>query len=490
MRSPRGWKPTSSKFRASGKEGTAFAVSVNPLVISFVSGKGGVGKTSLAANFAWLCGRVGKTVLIDLDFQNQGATGLFLALLPTDACGASDALAGPNDFSRCEPIRVEENVFFIPAIPLHNPLEYSKMADLMRDPALVVRLRAFLNYLQSRFLFDILILDCHGGLDYVSVAAHALSDETVVVTEADTVTFNGTLELLDFYSAQRSSLETAAIGAVAGSVLETPMFEARQRAEPPESTGRISFVVNRLPSKYRFRDVDSTYTRLIANYGGDLRLRPSVLSFIPEENFLAESFGEYPFCVKLAPTSVVARKLQLMMTDLIVPDPSTMRSYRPLRRLRSKRYRSKVREIVVSAESRNTKNIIYAFGWLWTLFSAAMVALICFSFWGVAHPHPDGFLDFFLNPLLGVFIVLFFLPFGYYCVRAQFGLMFYYNSVYRFRRALIRTTGSPLNLWQKLSLVRLWLLRLGSAIGPLFLLPMTLIYIVGGALIALRFVPL
>ena len=459
-------------------------MSVNPLVISFVSGKGGVGKTSLAANFAWLCGRVGKTVLIDLDFQNQGATGLFLALLPTDACGASDALAGPNDFSRCEPIRVEENVFFIPAIPLHNPLEYSKMADLMRDPALVVRLRAFLNYLQSRFLFDILILDCHGGLDYVSVAAHALSDETVVVTEADTVTFNGTLELLDFYSAQRSSLETAAIGAVAGSVLETPMFGA----EPPESTGRISFVVNRLPSKYRFRDVDSTYTRLIANYGGDLRLRPSVLSFIPEENFLAESFGEYPFCVKLAPTSVVARKLQLMMTDLIVPDPSTMRSYRPLRRLRSKRYRSKVREIVVSAESRNTKNIIYAFGWLWTLFSAAMVALICFSFSSLAAKDTveELVLRYLQSRPVGVSIVLFFLPFGYYCVRAQFGLMFYYNSVYRFRRALIRTTGSPLNLWQKLSLVRLWLLRLGSAIGPLFLLPITLIYIVGGALIALR----
>ena len=402
-------------------------MSVNPLVISFVSGKGGVGKTSLAANFAWLCGRVGKTVLIDLDFQNQGATGLFLALLPTDACGASDALAGPNDFSRCEPIRVEENVFFIPAIPLHNPLEYSKMADLMRDPALVVRLRAFLNYLQSRFLFDILILDCHGGLDYVSVAAHALSDETVVVTEADTVTFNGTLELLDFYSAQRSSLETAAIGAVAGSVLETPMFGA----EPPESTGRISFVVNRLPSKYRFRDVDSTYTRLIANYGGDLRLRPSVLSFIPEENFLAESFGEYPFCVKLAPTSVVARKLQLMMTDLIVPDPSTMRSYRPLRRLRSKRYRSKVREIVVSAESRNTKNIIYAFGWLWTLFSAAMVALICFSFSSLAAKDTveELVLRYLQSRPVGVSIVLFFLPFGYYCVRAQFGLMFYYNSL-------------------------------------------------------------
>ena len=48
----------------------------NPLTVSFVSGKGGVGKTSLAANFALMARELAKTVFIDLDFQNQGATGL------------------------------------------------------------------------------------------------------------------------------------------------------------------------------------------------------------------------------------------------------------------------------------------------------------------------------------------------------------------------------------------------------------------------------
>jgi hypothetical protein len=73
----------------------------------------------------------------------------------------------------------------------------------------------------------------------------------------------------------------------------------------------------------------------------------------------------------------------------------------------------------------------------------------------------------------------------YYCVRAQIGLTLYYNEKYRFRRALVRVTGGALTMWQKLSLSRLWLLRLGVAIGPVFVILIGLVYVVVSAIIFL-----
>ncbi len=65
---------------------------MNPVVIAFVSGKGGVGKTGLAANFGWICSRFAKTLLIDLDFQNQGLTGLFTPHAEFQDSSAVDAI--------------------------------------------------------------------------------------------------------------------------------------------------------------------------------------------------------------------------------------------------------------------------------------------------------------------------------------------------------------------------------------------------------------
>jgi MinD-like ATPase involved in chromosome partitioning or flagellar assembly len=446
-----------------------------PLVISFVSGKGGVGKTSLASNFAWVCGRMRKTLLIDLDFQNQGASGLFLRYLPADAGGALDVLTSAADFSSCQPATVADNVFFIPAVTLSRTTEYSKVAGLMRDSALGDRLRAFLSHLASACGAEIFILDCHGGLDYVSVAAYELSDHTIVVTEADTVTFNGTLELLDFYRAQLSSPARAAVAAAAGAEGIAPA------GEPCGSRryGEVSFVVNRLPNKYRFKDLDGVYTRLIADHESAFPLRSSVLSFIPEEGFLADSFGEYPFCVVLAPKSVVARKTHLMAWDLLDPDSQEVAGYKPLRKLQSEKVRRKIQALTVSAEQRNTSNIIFAFGWLWIVFTVVVGALFSLGFTAAISGKDST--DPATLERSHVFMAVFFLSLltcTYYSIRAQVGLMLFYNEKYKFRRALHRATGVPLTFWQRLALARFWFLRLGTAIGPALMALMALIYLV------------
>jgi cellulose biosynthesis protein BcsQ len=47
-----------------------------PEIVTFVSGKGGVGKTMLAVAFARELSHADKTLILDLDFFNRGLTGL------------------------------------------------------------------------------------------------------------------------------------------------------------------------------------------------------------------------------------------------------------------------------------------------------------------------------------------------------------------------------------------------------------------------------
>jgi MinD-like ATPase involved in chromosome partitioning or flagellar assembly len=506
-------------------------------IISFVSGKGGVGKTSLAANFAWICGRVHKTILVDLDFHNQGATGLFLSRLSPDVLGSFELLE-KGDFSRFNPTQVEDSVFFVPAVTPFLPVDYSRVSKLLIHPGLAERLRDFAHYLMRDFSFDIVVLDCHGGLDSMSVAAYTNSNDTLVISEADTVAFNGTLELLDFYDTHAPTM----VVTPAEAMMEGPQGQLTKQTAGHGPThqlcqpGQISFVVNRLPSKYRFDDLDSTYKTLIANYNGDLTVRPSVLSFIPDESFLAESFGEYPFPIKLAPQSVVGRKLQLMMIDLLLCDLISNVSYSPLNKLHSARFREKVRAIVVSDESRNTNNIVSAFGWVTLGFPPIVITLILLfnrqmqvdlspqlfarfrarearcsgneaqdlaqqftsstiaaeiqkeadkqyhtasRYEAIAREYKPIRVDFgmllFVFLTLGVFC-------GYYILRAQLGLTLYYDQRYRFRKALTRTTGNASNMWQTLHLLRLSLMRVGSAVTFVITALLVLFYSVLGLL--------
>ncbi|HEX7199370.1 MAG TPA: AAA family ATPase, partial [Dongiaceae bacterium] len=58
--------------------------------LAFVSGKGGVGKTFLVANMGRAIATARKTILIDLDMQNQGLSGLLSSYLADDVVNAAD----------------------------------------------------------------------------------------------------------------------------------------------------------------------------------------------------------------------------------------------------------------------------------------------------------------------------------------------------------------------------------------------------------------
>src|SRR5689334_10270433 len=179
--------------------------------VSLASGKGGVGKTLFAANLARLASTKSRCVLIDLDFQNQGCSGLLSRFLFAGCVNAFDLLSDPaSELGTLIPINPQ--LSFIPAF---DPSKTERFA-LQQNPMFIsLGLQSVHSTFQRLLMpdrFDLIVADCHGGLDDISFAAFIESDCTLIITEVDKVTFNGTLELIDYYWTRSRELYSADAG--------------------------------------------------------------------------------------------------------------------------------------------------------------------------------------------------------------------------------------------------------------------------------------
>ena len=424
--------------------------------ISFVSGKGGVGKTSLAVNFAWICSHFAKTVILDLDFQNQGATGLLCSYLPSDCRGLVEPLLKSASLKTWDLVKLDANLYFVPSVPLQNPPRHSELFALCQGTDFAPRLQSVLNALHEEHGFEIVILDCHGGLDMVSLAAHRLSDHTLVITEADRVTFNGTLELLDFYQAAPTARATAAGYA---QDIDT------SRVTRPNP---VKIIVNRIPPKYEWDDLERVYNNVLHRFEAYLNNSNSILVYIPNEEIVSESFGQIAFLVKIAPNSVMTEKLHLLAYKLFASSFQFPPAYKPLARLSSERRRKKLDRVLASVESRNIRAIFMTFA----VISNAYVLLFLggLSFWGwvilrsvgktAYEPSTAGYY------ILAIAIFVYFLLTSAFMLRAAFGLRRFYKDKYQIYRNILRQSHEGPTFWQRIAVVRLSLLRVVTAILP------------------------
>src|SRR5436305_568278 len=154
------------------------------LIIAIASGKGGVGKTALAANLAFAFSEMADTLLIDLDLHNQGATSLLTGFSDPAGLDLASALMLPE--TATIPYGVVEGtsrIFFVRALPA-KPLPFTEIRELSSSiyPGALSR---FLGRLKLSGRFGCVILDCHGGIDELSYTAVKQADITLLVTEPD-----------------------------------------------------------------------------------------------------------------------------------------------------------------------------------------------------------------------------------------------------------------------------------------------------------------
>ncbi|TKJ34301.1 MAG: hypothetical protein CEE38_18535 [Planctomycetes bacterium B3_Pla] len=278
--------------------------SEEPYIVSFVSGKGGVGKTMLAVAFAKELSLGSPTLLIDLDFFNRGLSALLgsknpITTVPKPRFLRSNKTTEDDTWSV---VKSTNNLYHI-TYPDLRPSEMRRFATLPVE-RLADALKEFVQQTAEKCGCSFVVLDCHGGPDNSSFAASIISDDTLLISEPDRVTFRGTLNFL-------RQLDTAS----------------------DESDLQIHLVFNKVVPHFSGFFLKTFYNRTIrSEFGG----RP-LLGIFPLEVYLTKEFEKQPFLTKVYPNSLLAKKTRLMIHTLLASrrrvtlSPAIRKISRPVR---------------------------------------------------------------------------------------------------------------------------------------------------------------
>lgn len=251
-----------------------------PTVVAFVSGKGGVGKTMLAVAAAREFSLQGPTLILDLDFFNRGLSGL-LGAGTTASAVQPPLFLKDSDGDRWYAREVDTNLFAL-SFPDVEGVQLAEI-DSADVSLLATQLNQWILDLSEQLHCQTVVLDCHGGPDHLSFAAVKVAQKTLMISEPDQITLYGTLHFL------------------------------RRLGELSLETEKVHLVFNKVVDSIRARFLFFTYNRYLRGHFGDKPL----LALFPLEVYLTKHFEHHPFVTDDFPRSMLARKTQVMLADLM-----------------------------------------------------------------------------------------------------------------------------------------------------------------------------
>jgi cellulose biosynthesis protein BcsQ len=261
------------------------ATNDKPTILTFVSGKGGVGKTMLAVATAKELADVQPTLVIDLDFFNRGLSGLLSkGELVSEVAGFSLLEQGEEKES-WKIIKVADNLFNV-TYPDISQREFELLEQSSVDQ-LSIQLLDFIDSAVSLTKCSTVVLDCHGGPDSLSFAACMIAQYSVLVSEPDRITMYGTLHFLRKLHSVSESKEI-----------------------------NINLVFNKVVESFSPRFLRKVYNDNLREYFDD---RP-LLAIFPFEVYLTKEFEKYPFVTEHYPRSMLAKKMRVLLSDLLNKD--------------------------------------------------------------------------------------------------------------------------------------------------------------------------
>lgn len=213
--------------------------------LAVCSSKGGVGKTSTAANLAVVLATKGRTLAIDADPQDSLGRAFGVV-----AKGREDSLAGLLEDSSLDPrtaIRTEVAPG-LDLLPAHPSLEQVGVA-LAGQGGLVSSLRRTLRPLIADY--DHVVFDTHGDLGNLTLAAVCAADAVISVFTSDPGSALGVARISAFLHQHRAYENTDAVllGA-ACSLWDAQGKAARDVVGAMEGTG-IQLFGTRIPLSRR-----------------------------------------------------------------------------------------------------------------------------------------------------------------------------------------------------------------------------------------------
>jgi len=160
--------------------------------IAILSGKGGTGKSSIAASLTHFLAHCGfKTLIVDMDLFTHGISMFSLADTNMNKNQSIADLFTSNDsVENIKPILIpsdytQENLYILPSLPntsadiLNLNLD-SKFNDVQN---FADRFKDILSAVKDKYSFDFIIIDTRGGVDLTSIGSALVAGAYIVVTE-------------------------------------------------------------------------------------------------------------------------------------------------------------------------------------------------------------------------------------------------------------------------------------------------------------------
>ncbi len=244
--------------------------------IAVTSGKGGVGKTCLAANLAWALARAGRRVLVvDADF---GLANLDIVLNVNPVATLHDVLFGACPLEQA--IVSGPGGFHILAAA-SGVAEYTRMTTDLRE-----QFPALLRTLESRY--DYLFFDTGAGISDVVLYTASLAQDVIVVATPEPTS------LADAYAAIKV------------------MAVTQQRR-------RFSLIVNQTPTEAQAQAVFTQLRTVMGRFlSGDGRapIELIYLGHVPDDPAMARAICQRTPIMQASPNTPAARAIQHLADGL------------------------------------------------------------------------------------------------------------------------------------------------------------------------------
>ncbi|HEV3073762.1 MAG TPA: P-loop NTPase [Thermoanaerobaculia bacterium] len=277
-----------------------------PFALAVLSGKGGVGKTTICLSLARQLSARYQVWLVDIDLFNRGTTSAIweseksiplsiaeLIKLVASAGSPLSKLAALNLSSMVE-LKLREhrraltystNLGVIPAARAGEGKDASHILwhGMGKEGASAHEFLGLLARTLSHVTPGCIILfDGHGGLDELSLGAAVVSDVTLIINEPDLITFTGSITLYD---------------------------EITRSCEKLGLEPLIQFIVNRVPPNKSLRSMDEDFGDVLRTISASPQ---PVVVYFPLERELFGVFGDDPFVSEIFTEYWFSKKIRLL----------------------------------------------------------------------------------------------------------------------------------------------------------------------------------
>jgi MinD-like ATPase involved in chromosome partitioning or flagellar assembly len=170
------------------------AVNSGPVIVTFISGKGGSGKTVTCSAIGRFLAHLGFSVLmVDTDASTNGLTMLFLSEVNKMKREASYAAGIFDGEEILTPVPIVENLQFVPATFTLSQTDATEMDSFKRSVASAIRWAEVMSV-------DYVLLDAQAGSDEYAKVAASFGHNVVIVSEFDPISAQGVDRLKILFS--------------------------------------------------------------------------------------------------------------------------------------------------------------------------------------------------------------------------------------------------------------------------------------------------